>query len=224
MSHWNRIGSTAAVVLLMASANVQAAMIGAQADLSSLFHNVSGTVTVVDDDTFRVDDFTYDGGGPAVYFYLGADDTDAAFGAGLEVTPILTGTAYDGTQGSLFFDLPAGESFADYHAISVWCAQFSANFGSGYFFSSIVGDLDMDGFVGITDLGLVLSSWNATVSAGHDGDPNGDGFVGIEDLNIVLGNWNAGTPPSNAAAAVPEPASALLLSVPLVMLCRSRTV
>ncbi len=224
MSHWNRIGSTAAVVLLMAWANVQAAMIGAQADLSTLFHNVSGTVTVVDDDTFRVDDFTYDGGGPAVYFYLGADDSQAAFVSGLSIDPILTGTAYDGTQGSLFFDLPAGESFADYHAISVWCAQFNVNFGSGLFNNPIVGDLNMDGFVGIEDLGLVLSGWNATVAAGDPGDPSGDGFVGIEDLNIVLGNWNAGTPPSSAAATIPEPASALLLSVPLVMLCRSRTV
>ena len=27
------------------------------------------------------------------------------------------------------------------------------------------------------------------------GDINNDGFVGISDLNIILGNWNAGTPP-----------------------------
>jgi hypothetical protein len=66
------------------------------------------------------------------------------------------------------------------------------------------GDLDNDGFVGITDLNIVLSAWNQNVPAGDfaGGDPSGDGFVGIEDLNVVLSNWNSGTPP---AVAVPEP-------------------
>jgi hypothetical protein len=75
------------------------------------------------------------------------------------------------------------------------------------------GDLDGDGFVGITDLNIVLGNWNQNVAAGDEsvGDPSGDGFVGIEDLNVVLGNWNAGTPPS--AAAVPEPAALALLGL-----------
>ncbi|MEZ6191086.1 MAG: PEP-CTERM sorting domain-containing protein [Phycisphaerales bacterium] len=77
--------------------------------------------------------------------------------------------------------------------------------------SVLVGDLDGDGFVGITDLNIVLGNWNQNVTPGNplEGDPNGDGFVGIEDLNEVLGNWNAGTPP--AQTAVPEPATLLLL-------------
>lgn len=68
--------------------------------------------------------------------------------------------------------------------------------------TQLTGDLDSDGFVGITDLNLVLSNWNATVTAGDllSGDPSGDGFVGIEDLNVVLGNWNAGTPPAASAS------------------------
>ncbi len=61
----------------------------------------------------------------------------------------------------------------------------------------IVGDLDNDGFVGITDLNLILSAWNQTVPpANPTADPSGDNFIGIEDLNFVLGNWNAGTPPA----------------------------
>ncbi|MEZ6193822.1 MAG: PEP-CTERM sorting domain-containing protein [Phycisphaerales bacterium] len=74
------------------------------------------------------------------------------------------------------------------------------------------GDLDNDGFVGITDLNIVLGNWNTNVAAGNPllGDPSGDGFVGIEDLNTVLGNWNAGTPPQ-ADAAIPEPATGLML-------------
>jgi len=76
------------------------------------------------------------------------------------------------------------------------------------------GDLNEDGFVGIDDLNIVLGNWNNTVTLGSllDGDPNGDGFVGIADLNIVLGNWNAGTPPLGGAA-IPEPASLVMLGV-----------
>ncbi len=76
----------------------------------------------------------------------------------------------------------------------------------------IVGDLDDDGFVGITDLNIVLGAWNQSVAAGDPllGDPSGDGFVGIEDLNIVLGNWNAGIPPT---VAVPEPGTLALLGL-----------
>ena len=69
----------------------------------------------------------------------------------------------------------------------------------------LLGDLDNDGFVGITDLNLVLSNWNQNVPpANPAADPSGDNFIGIEDLNIVLGNWNAGTPPGEAAN-IPEP-------------------
>ena len=76
------------------------------------------------------------------------------------------------------------------------------------------GDLDGDGFVGITDLNIVLSNWNQTVTFGDrlSGDPSGDGFVGIEDLNLVLGNWNAGTPPTDISTA-PEPAGLFLLAM-----------
>ncbi len=85
------------------------------------------------------------------------------------------------------------------------------------------GDLDGDGFVGITDLNLVLSNWNQTVTEGDltSGDPSGDGFVGITDLNIVLGNWNASTPPQNLVN-IPEPGTLTLLSLGLIGLRRRR--
>ncbi|MEZ6193957.1 MAG: carbohydrate-binding domain-containing protein [Phycisphaerales bacterium] len=58
--------------------------------------------------------------------------------------------------------------------------------------TSLQGDLNGDGFVGIADLNIVLTNWNLAVTAGDplQGDPSGDGFVGIQDLNTVLGNWN----------------------------------
>ncbi len=84
------------------------------------------------------------------------------------------------------------------------------------FDSNITGDIDLDGFVGITDLNIILSHWNQTVPVGDHSQGDlagiGDGFIGISDLNVVLSNWNAGTPPSaDALSAIPEPASLLLL-------------
>ena len=73
--------------------------------------------------------------------------------------------------------------------------------------TAIQGDLDGDGFVGISDLNLVLANWNQAIPPGDPlADPSGDGFVGIDDLNAVLGNWNAGTPPgADGSANIPEP-------------------
>ncbi|MEZ6192188.1 MAG: PQQ-dependent sugar dehydrogenase [Phycisphaerales bacterium] len=78
--------------------------------------------------------------------------------------------------------------------------------------TSIPGDLDGDGFVGIDDLNIVLGNWNQQVAARdpQKGDPSGDGFVGIDDLNVVLGNWNAGTPPGETSN-IPEPGTLWLL-------------
>jgi hypothetical protein len=85
----------------------------------------------------------------------------------------------------------------------------------------LVGDLDGDGFVGITDLNIVLGAWNQSVPPGNAlADPSGDGFVGIEDLNVVLSNWNAGTPP--ALSAVPEPTTAAVFAAGLLALRRRR--
>ncbi|GAB4108433.1 MAG: hypothetical protein Kow00105_15480 [Phycisphaeraceae bacterium] len=73
----------------------------------------------------------------------------------------------------------------------------------------ITGDANADGFVGISDLNLVLGGWNQAVLPGFftAGDLTADGFVGIDDLNQVLGNWNAGSlpPGGHDGDAVPEP-------------------
>ena len=115
---------------------------GWQAPLSTLFHNVSGTVTIVDANTLLVEDFNYDGGGPAVYFYLGADNTDGSFNSGLGIGPLLTGTTY--TNDTLLVDLPGTQTLDGYTAISVWCADFNVNFGSGTFGSVVQYDVTFD--------------------------------------------------------------------------------
>ncbi len=105
---------------------------GFQAVLSTRAHGVRGTVTIVDADTFRVDNFFYDGGGIAVYFILAGSDSNNDFRNNRLVTDLnLLGTAYNG--GSLTIDLPSGTTFDGYNAISLWCLPAGANFGSGTF-------------------------------------------------------------------------------------------
>jgi pre-peptidase len=96
----------------------------------------------------------------------------------------------------------------------VYTVEVSAVSGTGEYLLDVdrenllAGDINGDGFVGITDLNILLGNWNKSVTAGDlaQGDTNGDGFVGIADLNAVLGNWNAGTPPLATAAAASQPA------------------
>jgi hypothetical protein len=53
--------------------------------------------------------------------------------------------------------------------------------------SCTFGDLDGDGLVGPTDLGILLGAWGGAGSA----DLDGDGTVGPSDLGILLGAWSA---------------------------------
>jgi uncharacterized protein (AIM24 family) len=87
------------------------------------------------------------------------------------------------------------------------CLLYDPN--SVYLVAALPGDLNLDGFVGIEDLNIVLGLWNQKADPGvwAGGDPSGDGFVGIADLNTVLGNWNTGTPPTPPTNTVPEPAT-----------------
>ena len=71
----------------------------------------------------------------------------------------------------------------------------------------IEGDLDGDGMVGGSDLDIVRGAWGQNVTGAAQGDPSGDGVVGGADLDIIRANWG------NTAAAVPEPAGVVLLSL-----------
>ena len=86
----------------------------------------------------------------------------------------------------------------------------------------IEGDLDGDGFVGLSDLDIVLTNWNLAVPPGDPrADVSGNGYVGLQDLDTVLQNWNAGMPPTDGAA-IPEPASAPVLMLSVLGLMKRR--
>ncbi len=106
---------------------------GWHAQLSTNFYGVSGRVTIIDEHTLRVDDFTYTGGGiadPGVFFYLGASESFADLAAGVGVGPNLHGQNWvDHTFERI--DVPGG--LDGHNAISVWCVGAGANFGSGTF-------------------------------------------------------------------------------------------
>ncbi len=105
---------------------------GWQATLSTRAHGVRGTVTIVDADTFRVDNFFYDGGGIDVHFIVAAADDNNLFRTNRVVTDLnLLGTPHNGD--SVTIDLPAGTTLDGYNAISLWCIPAQANFGSGTF-------------------------------------------------------------------------------------------
>ena len=96
--------------------------------------------------------------------------------------------------------------------------------------SSVAGDYNGDGFVGQSDLDLVLLNWGETVLPGGfdenalvGGGPF-DGLVSQNELDGVLLNWGGGVLPS--ASVVPEPSTGGLIAVSssLLTLFRRRPV
>ena len=101
--------------------------------------------------------------------------------------------------------------------ILVWAnGSFSAINGgmTSYLLTpAMPGDANLDGKVDINDLTVVLANYNQTGMTWSQGEFTGHGTVDINDLTVVLANYNTSLGSSaGAMAAVPEPASAVLLA------------
>ena len=103
--------------------------VGQTATLSQLDHNVSGTVTVIDDCTLKITGFNYDGGGIDVRVYLARNGNFS--NGGFAVTGDLLGAAY--VNATLTITLPAGITLDDFDSISIWCVDVKVSFGDGVF-------------------------------------------------------------------------------------------
>lgn len=104
------------------------AKVGEVATFTNYFHGIAGTAHIVNNRTIELRNFYYDGLGPAVVAYV---STNSAFYPGYAISDYLNGTAYANTN--LAFTLPAGLVLNDITYISIWCIDFSANFGDGEF-------------------------------------------------------------------------------------------
>lgn len=102
--------------------------VGTSSEFSDFAHDISGTLTVIDDRTLQVSNFFYDGGGVRVFFYTGTDGNyrDGSAGAG-PIGQLLNGRRYTGD--TIMLTIPEGLTLDDFNGISVWCIPFSANFG-----------------------------------------------------------------------------------------------
>ena len=106
-------------------------LVGTTAQFTNNSHGISGTLTLIDDRTFEVTNFFYDGGGPSVYFYLGTDGDYSTPGIGTQVGPLLNGRVYEGE--TITVTLPDGITLDDFNGVSVWCDLFFVNFGDARF-------------------------------------------------------------------------------------------
>jgi len=100
--------------------------IGYSGFFETFAHNVAGKATIIDDCTIEISQFTYDGGGPVVYFY-GAKDHDYASSDAFLLGPKLNGQTYNNAK--FIIKLPQGKTLDDLSGLSVWCIDFNADFG-----------------------------------------------------------------------------------------------
>jgi len=106
-------------------------LVGTVREFTTRSHDVSGTVTILDNRTIEVTNFVYDGGGPRVFFYTGTDGNFASGpGAGIIGTE-LSGRAFDNE--TIILTLPNNLTLDDFNGLSVWCDIFFVSFGDVMF-------------------------------------------------------------------------------------------
>lgn len=106
--------------------------IGMVANLETHAHDVGGLITIEDEQTLRIDNFTYDGAGLDVRIYLALDSN---FSEGISVGPDLRRSpGYFGE--TVTIALPGSVSLDDFNSVSVWCVPAGADFGSGVFMAA----------------------------------------------------------------------------------------
>lgn len=104
------------------------AKVGYTGTFQTYAHDVAGTVTIVDNCTLQVENFSYDSTAPIVYFY---GDTSANFlsNNAFTIGEILRDNSVAYVNDSITLKLPNNKTLDDLEYLSVWCIDFKANFG-----------------------------------------------------------------------------------------------
>ncbi|XP_058466228.1 protein Skeletor, isoforms B/C [Malaya genurostris] len=143
-------------------------------DLSQLQHGVSGTVYAVDARTLFLKNFNYDGEGPAAYFYVGNTRAPSNKGAHrLRDERGRAGVLRKYRNEDITLSLPEGKTLRDIRWFSVWCDDFSVNFGDVV----IRNDLDFPRPTKIGQLGGI-----------HD--VSSDSIVIVDAQTLLIPNFN----------------------------------
>ncbi|KAK9889864.1 hypothetical protein WA026_007230 [Henosepilachna vigintioctopunctata] len=97
--------------------------------LSELHHGVSGEVYAVDSRTLYIKDFTYDGQGPAAYFYAGNARTPGSSGFRLRDENGSGDVIRKYRKEGVTITLPEGKTLNNIKIFYVWCEEYAVNFG-----------------------------------------------------------------------------------------------
>ncbi|MBL4942551.1 MAG: DM13 domain-containing protein [Colwellia sp.] len=101
--------------------------VGYNGFFTTLAHNVSGKATIIDDCTIRITQFSYDGGGPDVYFYA-AKNHEYSSADAFSISQKINGQSY--TDAEFILKLPTNKTLDDLTGLSVWCVDFNVDFGN----------------------------------------------------------------------------------------------
>ncbi|KAJ8686999.1 hypothetical protein QAD02_022793, partial [Eretmocerus hayati] len=97
--------------------------------LSQFHHGVSGEVYAVDARTLFIKDFTYDGEGPAAWFYGGTDKTVGRNGFKIPDEQGTLNVLKRYRKKDITLTLPEGQTLNKIKWFSVYCDEFAVNFG-----------------------------------------------------------------------------------------------
>ncbi|EFN50783.1 hypothetical protein CHLNCDRAFT_142504 [Chlorella variabilis] len=102
--------------------------VGLEGQLTGLEHDVSGRVRIVNDCTFEVSGFTYDGQGSDVYWW-GAFSTayNDIRSEGFRIVPEQVTRSYHGE--TVNFTMCHGLEVDDFSVISLWSEDWAVDFG-----------------------------------------------------------------------------------------------
>ncbi|KAG5674929.1 hypothetical protein PVAND_004873 [Polypedilum vanderplanki] len=128
MELWKVLLVLCAVNFVTAQKNYYGTHIGR---LSEYHHSVSGDVFAVDSRTLFIKSFNYDGEGPAAYFYVGNSKTPSNQG-GFRIRDETgnPGVLKRYINKDITLTLPEGKTLKDIRWFSVWCDEFSVDFGN----------------------------------------------------------------------------------------------